>query len=158
AFGCTAGTGGHHAGDSPQVGNCLAQDAAAAVVRAYVEDLHGYAQCSICWPAPAASRCRGGEPFDCGGQVAVPLCLGRLRQDLACPVGQLFMNAVIDPLAAPLVLHQAAGAQFGQVPGDLGLAFPECLRQVTDAQLLVQLQEQQGLQARVVGQALEEGG
>lgn len=67
------------------------------------------------------------------------------------------MKAVIDPLALPAILQQAAGTQLSQMAGDLRLAIVQCPDQLTDAQLALSGEHQHDPGSGFVTEAFEEG-
>ncbi|MDZ7712294.1 MAG: hypothetical protein U5L06_03905 [Rhodovibrio sp.] len=83
----------------------------------------------------------------------------RLRdapQDVDRPVRQLGMQAVVHPLPAAFVVHDAKIAQMAQVPRHPGLRDLQRMDELADAQPPRVQQQQQAAQARAVGQGAKE--
>src|SRR5690606_30116845 len=90
------------------------------------------------------------------GEPGLVGCTGGV-QHVPDPGGEVWMQAVVDPLTLAAVGQQARGAQLGQVAGDLGLGLVEGAGEFADTEFLFAGDQQHDTGAGFVGQGFEEG-
>lgn len=82
----------------------------------------------------------------------------RNRQHLMNPIGEIWVQPVINPLALPAVRKQPARAQLRQVPGDFWLTLVQRAGQFANTKLSFARDEQHGADTGFISQAFKNSG